>query len=238
MESTLSRRDRERRRRRQDMLDAAKAVFAEKGYSNATVDEIAQRAEYGKGTLYNYFEGGKEDLLFAIFDELYDDVYHLTAQAFLPEKLDGTSIRDAFSDYFEASLLFFLERRELFMLLIKVAHRMMFSEEAHTADYFKRQRDRLVAAIEEPLERAIARGELRPLPACGMAHMIMGSINGFQAHLCMEQCDDGDAASRSWQASDSARFLTTVLFDGLLVRHMDAATIPSPEDSSDAILNT
>ncbi|TKX68113.1 TetR/AcrR family transcriptional regulator, partial [Halorubrum sp. GN11_10-6_MGM] len=66
---SLSRRERERRRRRQAMLDAARAVFAEEGYADATLDEIAERAEFGKGTLYNYFEGGKEELFLAVFDE-------------------------------------------------------------------------------------------------------------------------------------------------------------------------
>ena len=53
------------------VLDAARTVFAEKGYADATLEEIAQRAEFGKGTLYNYFEGGKEEILFAVFDDLY-----------------------------------------------------------------------------------------------------------------------------------------------------------------------
>ncbi|GIV59650.1 MAG: hypothetical protein KatS3mg043_0739 [Rhodothermaceae bacterium] len=58
-ETALPRRERERLMRRRAMLEAARAVFAEKGYLQATVDEIAQRAEFGKGTLYNYFTGGR-----------------------------------------------------------------------------------------------------------------------------------------------------------------------------------
>ncbi|MEL6613746.1 MAG: helix-turn-helix domain-containing protein, partial [Bacteroidota bacterium] len=50
----LSRRERERLARRAAMLDAATALFAEKGYASATLDEVAERAEFGKGTLYNY----------------------------------------------------------------------------------------------------------------------------------------------------------------------------------------
>ena len=57
----LKRRDREKIARRNDILDAALSVFAKKTYESATLDEIAERAEYGKGTLYNYFKG-KEDI--------------------------------------------------------------------------------------------------------------------------------------------------------------------------------
>jgi len=48
-------------RRRKDarpaeILDAALAVFAEKGYAAARMDDIAQRAGVTKGTIYLYFE--------------------------------------------------------------------------------------------------------------------------------------------------------------------------------------
>ena len=46
---------------------AAVTVFAQKGYANATVADIAARAEIGKGTIYEYF-ASKEDLFFAVFE--------------------------------------------------------------------------------------------------------------------------------------------------------------------------
>ncbi|MDX1439230.1 MAG: helix-turn-helix domain-containing protein, partial [Rubricoccaceae bacterium] len=49
--STPTRRDREREARRQAILDAALATFAEKGFEGSTLDEVAERAEFGKGTL-------------------------------------------------------------------------------------------------------------------------------------------------------------------------------------------
>ena len=46
--------------RRDRILEAAIEVFAEKGYDRATVDDIAERADVGKGTIYNRV-GRKED---------------------------------------------------------------------------------------------------------------------------------------------------------------------------------
>ena len=94
----LSRRERERQNRRREILEAAQAVFAEKGYTHATLDEIAQRAEFGKGTLYNYFEGGKEDILFAIFDEIYDEMRQLIQEAFSPERMAARPFRKGLHD--------------------------------------------------------------------------------------------------------------------------------------------
>ena len=56
-----SRRERERERHRDEVLGAAEAVFAEKGFAGATVQEIATLADFAVGSLYNLFES-KEDL--------------------------------------------------------------------------------------------------------------------------------------------------------------------------------
>jgi len=53
----LSRKERERLEHRRAVLDAAEEVFAQKGFHNATVQEIAAGAEFAVGTLYNMFEG-------------------------------------------------------------------------------------------------------------------------------------------------------------------------------------
>ena len=60
------RRDREKALRIQSIMEAAKKVFASKGYLKATMDEIALAAEVTKPTIYYYVEN-KEQLLFECF---------------------------------------------------------------------------------------------------------------------------------------------------------------------------
>lgn len=60
----MSRRGSEEKRSR--ILRAAIDVFAEKGYFNSRVSDVASRAEVADGTIYLYFKG-KEDLLLTIF---------------------------------------------------------------------------------------------------------------------------------------------------------------------------
>ncbi len=50
-----------------EVLDAAIRIFGEKGYHNATMEEIAAAAGVGKGTVYHYFPN-KEALLGALVD--------------------------------------------------------------------------------------------------------------------------------------------------------------------------
>ena len=65
---SLTRREREKLAHRQVIIDAAMRVFSQKGFFNATIDEIAQEAEFSKGALYLYFSS-KEDLLFNIIKD-------------------------------------------------------------------------------------------------------------------------------------------------------------------------
>ena len=54
------REQRERERRRQQIIVAAKRVFSEKGYSKSTMEDIAREAELSPGTLYLYFKNKDE----------------------------------------------------------------------------------------------------------------------------------------------------------------------------------
>ncbi len=53
--------------RRQSLIDAANAVFAEHGYDAATTREIAERAGCSEGLIHRYFSG-KRGLLLAILE--------------------------------------------------------------------------------------------------------------------------------------------------------------------------
>src|ERR1700722_12688686 len=52
------------------LLDAAEEVFAEKGFTAATLDDIAHAAGYTKGAIYKHFTT-KEDLFLAVSDRYW-----------------------------------------------------------------------------------------------------------------------------------------------------------------------
>lgn len=67
---TAIRREREREARRKSILDAAKSVFAERGFLNATMEEIAERCELAVGTLYRYFQSKEEIYVSLLFEAM------------------------------------------------------------------------------------------------------------------------------------------------------------------------
>lgn len=50
----------------EEILEAARKIFARKGFDNATVDEIAEAAGVAKGTVYLYFQSKRDIYLEAL----------------------------------------------------------------------------------------------------------------------------------------------------------------------------
>ena len=64
---------RDAERTRAEILEVATAEFAERGYSGARVDEIAERTRTTKRMIYYYF-GGKEQLYIAVLERAYSQL--------------------------------------------------------------------------------------------------------------------------------------------------------------------
>jgi AcrR family transcriptional regulator len=68
-DSGVGRVARRQQRNRELLIQAASVVMSEKGVDAATMLEIAERADMGAGTVYNYFNS-KEDLAIAVLEEM------------------------------------------------------------------------------------------------------------------------------------------------------------------------
>jgi TetR/AcrR family transcriptional regulator len=76
----MARREREKLAHRQAMLAAAEQVFAEKGFERATMEEVAARAEFSVGALYNFFESK---------EALFGEVFRGIAEGFVASYKEG-----------------------------------------------------------------------------------------------------------------------------------------------------
>jgi len=214
VETPLPRRERERLERRQAMLTAAQHVFATKGYEQATLDEVADLAEFGKGTLYNYFPDGKESILFALFEDLFASLANIARQHFAGA--ENLSAREAFRGLIGRLIEHFTENRTTFLLLMKEAQRLMFSNENDKVATLIAHRDMAIMELVKPIAQRIESGEMKPHPPVAIAHMLMGNVKGYLSFaFCADgaECDSQMMAMTSEQATD---FITEILFDGLL----------------------
>lgn len=64
---------RRQKRNRRAVIDAARQIMSEKGIDASTMLEIAELADVGAGTVYNYFKS-KDDLAVSVLEELMDEL--------------------------------------------------------------------------------------------------------------------------------------------------------------------
>ena len=220
------------------MLAAALAVFAEKGFEGATVDEIAERAEFGKGTIYNYFPDGKDALFLTLLQELVIGGLHDVVQASftdLDELATPAGARAAFLRFVTNLIERHHDQDGALLMFMREGHRTAFDVErsAELAEHFNRVFDALVV----PIEAAVASGALRPLPARPVAHLLMGNVRGYLMAEIDARCDPSNTFKSDpyGTPAQAADFITTVLFDGLLA---PAAAPETPDASASTRLPT
>ncbi len=108
----LERKEREKLMRRDTIVRAAEAVFFEKGLRAATLEEVAERAEVSKGTIYLYFSS-KEDL----YCSLMTRGLRLLLGAFHDAGPEDREPVEALTRLGNAYLQFSLEQSYLFRML-------------------------------------------------------------------------------------------------------------------------
>jgi AcrR family transcriptional regulator len=112
---TASRREREKAQRRDDILQAARGVFFQRGFHTVTVDDIAAAAEVGKGTVYLYFDAKETILAHLLLEGLDKLVAELEAAYSADRRLAARTRLRRMAD---AYLKFFQQNPEYYRLLM------------------------------------------------------------------------------------------------------------------------
>jgi AcrR family transcriptional regulator len=154
--------------RRKEIVDAARSVFARKGFSGAIVDEIAKDAGVAKGTVYLYFRSKKE-IYRAV---LHDDMESLNRST--QQRIDAAKgLRGKIEAFILARLENAETKKEFFQIMDSDLGGMSFTRKQYR-DWLREPVLRLAAAIE----RASRRGEIRRVPSERVAWMIADMTRG------------------------------------------------------------
>lgn len=143
-----------RHARRQALLETAEQVFAERGFDGATMAEIAARAGYSAGNLYNVFES-KEALFREVLSQSTRSFHELTLAT-----LGSPAPLSASLDRFLAQLAdYVLEHRAFFALYAHMTNGRDLSS-AHLDDESQQLREAGYEALVTRLRRAMASREI------------------------------------------------------------------------------
>ncbi len=137
--------------RQEDILAAAIAVISEKGYENARISDIADRAGVAYGLVYHYF-GSKEKVLSSIFERLWERFGERITRIQTQDKSGVEKLAEV-SDYMLDTLI---ARPDLIRLLVQEVVRARNFQELPKLDIVQR----IGRMIEGIFAESIERGEL------------------------------------------------------------------------------
>jgi len=198
------RRARERVARRSEILAAARAVFGRKGFRSATLDEIASRAEFAKGTLYNYFRN-KEDLFHEVLDALLHDMQAIAESVHTRRGSARETLRE-----FAFRLMEYYKANEDFLRIIAVElNRVQCEEPPAGIRALLARFGRIAGILGDILQRDCPRRRLLADPA-DLAQVFLALIH----NRSMRRSFEGKGL-RAMQSDHEAAFLTQLFFDGI-----------------------
>ena len=206
----LTRREREKQSRRNEILQAAWKVFASKDYDAATLDDIATAAELSKGTLYLYFQN-KADLFFATLEmgiEKFFSIIHEIISS-IDDPIDGLKeIIKSLLDFFEENAGFFRilssQRSHFEVMHAGIESKSGFRERLSVmaSDGFK--------MMVDYIQHGIDLGVFREVDPDDVAFMLLEAIRGFAFGLIHGPI--------SFKPSASVDSIISILLDGIRKR--------------------
>jgi len=159
------------RDRRQQIMRAAERLFTSRRFHEITLDDVAEEARVGKGTIYRHFRD-KEDLFFQValsgFDELCD---------LLRRKVcDGEPFEGQLLSACRSVSRFFESRRQLLRIMQTEDARMHWCRGPMHEEWGARRRN-LAAAMGQVLEKGVRESKVRPdVPAEALAQFLLGML--------------------------------------------------------------
>ena len=152
--------------RHADLLQAAKEVFAKKGFHDTAVSDIAERAGVAKGTFYLYFDD-KESIFMALIDELFAMIVK-TFTVVSPESVKSVEqmkslVRNSAMGY--AKL--FADNRDLAKIFLKEGVAIGGIIEKRRSDRYRALVETSMAFLKHGMEKGFLR-PIDPIAASGL----------------------------------------------------------------------
>lgn len=159
-------------------MDVALSLISEKGYHQTSMNEIAQKAEFSVGTLYNFFIN-KEELYKAMVNEKASEFYEI-----LKDVLDSPgSPEEVLKKWVDTKIRLYTENRQFFSIFFVESMKINISLRAALTGEIRQLhqdiRKRLAGIFEKGIKEKIFTGFdpwLLALSLDGMVNSILVSI--------------------------------------------------------------
>ena len=169
-------RQRRKEARPQELLEAALALFVEKGFAATRTEEVAQRAGVSKGTLYLYYPSK---------EELFKSVVRHNLSSLIAEGQELAGQFEGSSSELLACLMQAWWERVGDTPAAGI-HKIMLAEARNFPELAQFYSDEVVLPAQQLfcdcVQRGITRGEFRPMPLHEVAHALIAPLIFMALH--------------------------------------------------------
>lgn len=169
------------------ILKAAEGVFAQKGYSLTTMDDIAAEAQFSKATLYRYFESKSE-----IFFEIILNSFSVVEQKLEKIQKGKENAVDKLKKIIRFILRFYHQKRNIpriFLMekslmtkvckLIPEGESLLSDQDVQLLNNIKNKTDRIYGIMSEIFKEGIGTGEFRKMNVMDACYILDALLHGF-----------------------------------------------------------
>jgi AcrR family transcriptional regulator len=162
--------------READILQAARQVFARKGYGETRIQDVAEASGIAKGTVYLYFRS-KEELYWALVRRDFEELQRRSREALLAHQGAAAKLRA----FLATRLRFFAEQGDFFRIYFGEMGQALIRH-GPALERFQDLYLAQVATLRGIVEEGIAAGELRAVKAETTALAILDLVRSRVAH--------------------------------------------------------
>lgn len=198
----MARKEMEREFKRDFIARAARELFLAKSYEEVTVQDIASAAEFGKGTIYQYFSSKEEILYYLItkaVDEVNDNLEEECAKQ--PDAFQALNI------YISQQYQHYMTTNRLLLSYMRLALDGMLKPE--WIDVTNSQRERRLRYVAEVISRGQAEGIFIEADNLQLSRALRNVIRGFT----MEQLESNRTANKD---SNDIELIKSVILRGIM----------------------
>jgi len=159
------------KRTRKKLKQAALGIFTEKSVDSTTVEEITEKADVGKGTLYQHFADKEEIVVNLVEDAVNHLIELIRSYDSVPETLE-----EMLEHLLDSHYRFSIDAREEFMLLFQ--GKLLLRLESDTLDELEEPYLHYLEEIEDQVSAYLS-PRISPLKVRRLACAVAGFVFGF-----------------------------------------------------------
>jgi AcrR family transcriptional regulator len=203
----LSRKEREKVLRKMEIMKAAATLFSAKGFNHTTLEEIANKAEFGTGTIYNYFQS-KEEIFKSIIESTFELNYELLEKCIKTTK----TLTDFLSEYTRQVFEFYARNKEELLVMVSFFASVGEGPANIKRDVIEKKDRRMDELLFQKIKDGIKNKEIRKINPDNFYLFYHGLLFPYIANLAfMNKLVESEIRQH-------VNFIMDIIFNGILVR--------------------